>query len=150
MNGGLSALWSNHCRGLLMGAITTNNEQNCKPLEGRMASGSFRLCRSCGVGTPAILPKGLHMGEAKRKRKQPCICGSTRPAEQCCWYEGQWKKVPSQVEIVSTGFNGSTNAATFVASIRALTRFLASIYFLQRSWMPSAIHKSASPDFLGK
>ena len=47
------------------------------------------------------------MGEAKRKRQQPCICGSTRPAEKCCWSQGLWKKPASSIKLVATGFNGS-------------------------------------------
>jgi hypothetical protein len=47
------------------------------------------------------------MGEAKRKRQQPCICGSARPAEECCWSPGRWKKAASPIKLVTTGSNGA-------------------------------------------
>jgi hypothetical protein len=47
------------------------------------------------------------MGEAKLKRRLPCICGSTRPAGDCCWSLGRWNKRPASIKLAATGFDGA-------------------------------------------
>ena len=47
------------------------------------------------------------MGEAKRKREQPCWCGSKTPAVQCCWSGHEWLKRPASISLGATGKSGS-------------------------------------------
>lgn len=46
------------------------------------------------------------MGQARRKRSQPCICGSGRPAGACCYGRDGWKKSAASVRIDKTGHSG--------------------------------------------
>jgi hypothetical protein len=43
------------------------------------------------------------MGEAKRKRKAPCRCGSGRPAGKCCLGKEGWHKQPEIISLRDTG-----------------------------------------------
>lgn len=43
------------------------------------------------------------MGQAKRKRKAPCRCGSNRPAGECCLGDDGWFKRSERVSLRDTG-----------------------------------------------
>src|SRR5690349_6272998 len=47
------------------------------------------------------------MGEAKRKRRGPCPCGSQRIAVDCCLRDGRWWKAPATIRLNSGGYEGS-------------------------------------------
>jgi len=49
------------------------------------------------------------MGEAKRKRAAPCICGTGLPAEKCCWTSAGYHKKPQVLDLHNTGLTGSHN-----------------------------------------
>lgn len=46
------------------------------------------------------------MGEAKRKRRAPCKCGSGKPAATCCLSANGWRKAPTIVALKNTGDTG--------------------------------------------
>jgi hypothetical protein len=39
------------------------------------------------------------MGEAKRRKLAPCICGTGLPAGQCCWTSHGYHKRPAVVDL---------------------------------------------------
>jgi hypothetical protein len=47
------------------------------------------------------------MGEAKRRRLAPCICGTGLPGAQCCWTPYGYQKKPAVLDLHSTGLTGS-------------------------------------------
>jgi hypothetical protein len=47
------------------------------------------------------------MGEAKRRRLAPCICGTGLPAAQCCWTSNGYHKKPAVLDLRNTGLTGS-------------------------------------------
>jgi hypothetical protein len=47
------------------------------------------------------------MGEAKRKRKAPCRCGSGRSAGRCCLGKDGWYKQPENISLRDTGEFGT-------------------------------------------
>jgi hypothetical protein len=47
------------------------------------------------------------MGDAKRKRKAPCRCGSGKPAGICCLGENGWHKRPEVISLRATGETGA-------------------------------------------
>ena len=46
------------------------------------------------------------MGEAKRRKRLPCICGSGIPAGECCWMPHGYHKKPVVLHLRNTGLNG--------------------------------------------
>jgi hypothetical protein len=46
------------------------------------------------------------MGEANRKRRAPCRCGSGKPAATCCLSANGWRKAPVVVALKNTGDTG--------------------------------------------
>lgn len=46
------------------------------------------------------------MGEAKRRKRLPCICGSGQPAGECCWTSHGYHKKPVVVDLHNTGLTG--------------------------------------------
>jgi hypothetical protein len=46
------------------------------------------------------------MGEAKRRKRLPCICGTGRPAGDCCWTAHGYHKKPVVVDLHNTGLTG--------------------------------------------
>src|SRR5215475_13015449 len=47
------------------------------------------------------------MGEAKRRKIAPCICGTGLPGEQCCWTPTGYHKKPAVIDLHDTGLQGS-------------------------------------------
>jgi hypothetical protein len=47
------------------------------------------------------------MGQAKRRKREPCICGSGLPAGQCCWTPRGYHKKPAVLDLHRTGVAGS-------------------------------------------
>jgi hypothetical protein len=46
------------------------------------------------------------MGEAKRRKRLPCICGTGQPAGDCCWTAHGYHKKPVVVDLHNTGLTG--------------------------------------------
>jgi hypothetical protein len=46
------------------------------------------------------------MGEAKRRKRLPCICGSGDPAGECCWTSHGYHKKSVVVDLRNTGLAG--------------------------------------------
>jgi hypothetical protein len=63
------------------------------------------------------------MGEAKRKRLQPCIRGSGKPGQQCCWTPRGYHKEPAGVALRNTGLIGS-HAGCYMRATDACDRTL--------------------------
>jgi len=49
----------------------------------------------------------VKMGEAKRRRLAPCICGTGLPAAKCCWTPYGYHKKPAVLDLHNTGLTGS-------------------------------------------
>jgi|SRR5215813_7852105 len=47
------------------------------------------------------------MGEAKRRKIAPCICGTGLPGEQCCWTPTGYHKKPAVIDLHDTGLQSS-------------------------------------------
>lgn len=46
------------------------------------------------------------MGQAKRKKLGPCLCGSGLVALRCCWTSRGWHKAPERIDLHNTGETG--------------------------------------------
>jgi hypothetical protein len=46
------------------------------------------------------------MGEAKRRKRLSCICGTGQPAGECCWTAHGYHKKPVVVDLHNTGLTG--------------------------------------------
>lgn len=46
------------------------------------------------------------MGEAKRRKRLPCVCGTGQPAGECCWTAHGYHKKPVVVGLHNTGLTG--------------------------------------------
>jgi hypothetical protein len=46
------------------------------------------------------------MGEARRRKRLPCICGTGQPAGECCWTAHGYHKKPVAVDLRNTGLMG--------------------------------------------
>jgi hypothetical protein len=56
------------------------------------------------------------MGEAKLRKLAPCICGSDRPAGQCCWMSHGYHKKLADVDLHNTGLTGKHNGCYMAAT----------------------------------
>ncbi|WP_072816782.1 hypothetical protein [Bradyrhizobium erythrophlei] len=46
------------------------------------------------------------MGEAKRRKRLPCVCGTGQPAGECCWTSHGYHKKPVVVDLHNTSLTG--------------------------------------------
>ncbi len=56
------------------------------------------------------------MGEAKRRKLLPCICGSGHPAGQCCWTSRGYHKKPVIIDLHNTGLTGKHDRCYMAAT----------------------------------
>jgi hypothetical protein len=49
------------------------------------------------------------MGQAKRRKTAPCVCGTGLPGEQCCWTPTGYYKKPAVIDLHNTGLQGRHN-----------------------------------------
>lgn len=81
--------------------------------------------RSVGSRVAAVNPavralgKGLEwvaIGEAKLRKRLPCICGSADPAGRCCWTSHGYHKKPVVVDLHNTGLTGKHDKCYMAAT----------------------------------
>ena len=63
-----------------------------------------------------ISGKPVAMGEAKRRKRLPCICGSGDPAGECCWTSHGYHKKPVVVDLRNTGLTGKHDKCYLAAT----------------------------------
>ena len=56
------------------------------------------------------------MGEAKRRKRLRCICGSGDPAGECCWTPHGYHKKPVVVDLHNTGRTGKHDKCYMAAT----------------------------------
>jgi hypothetical protein len=76
------------------------------------------------------------MGEAKRKRLAiaagPCLCGSRRPAGECCLSDGKWHKAASVVKLGNTGETGS-HAKCYLRELNSCSSKITGEHFISHA-----------------
>ncbi len=81
------------------------------------------------------------MGEAKRKKNRPCICGSGLLAGTCCYGTGGWRKEAGDIRLDDTGFSGS-HANCYLSSTNTCSTKISSEHVISGSVLNVLTEKS--------
>jgi hypothetical protein len=81
------------------------------------------------------------VGEAKRKKGKPCMCGSGQPAATCCYGADGWKKNATVVRIDRTGQSGSHDKC-YLNSTNACSDQISKEHLISRSVLKVLAEKS--------